>query len=94
MGIYDNFADAPNAIVKEGREITLKYERGANNTAIISWNIPAPAAGCGSDFQGAYDGIVITVTLRLQIICQLPHKTLHTIHMILLRMPIYMLVIK
>jgi len=61
MGIYDNFADTPNAIIKEGREITLKYERGANNTAILTWNIPAPAAGCGSDIPGAYDGIVITV---------------------------------
>ena len=48
MGIYDNFADTPNAIIKEGREITLKYERGANNTAILTWNIPAPAAGCFS----------------------------------------------
>lgn len=61
MGIYDNFADAPNAIVKEGREITLKFERGANNTAILTWNIPPPAAGCGSDIPAAYDGIVITV---------------------------------
>lgn len=64
MGIYDNFADAPNAIIKEGREITLKYERGANNTAIITWNIPAPATGCGSDVPGAYDGIVITVNSK------------------------------
>jgi hypothetical protein len=64
MGIYDNFADTPNAIIKEGREITLKYERGENNTAIITWNIPAPAAGCGADVPGAYDGIVITVNTK------------------------------
>lgn len=61
MGVYDGFADAPNQILREGREITLKFERGSNNTAILSWNIPAPTAGCGTDFQGAYDGIVITV---------------------------------
>jgi len=64
MGVYDGFADSPNQIVKEGREITLNFERGANNTGIITWNVPAPAAGCGSDAPGSYDGIVITVNSK------------------------------
>jgi hypothetical protein len=62
MGVYDGFADSPNQIIKEGREITINFERGANNTGIVTWNVPAPAAGCGSDAPGTYDGIVITVS--------------------------------
>lgn len=61
MGIYDKFGDTPNAIKKEGQEITLRYQRTSDTTARISWNIPSPVAGCGVN-QLAYDGIVVTVS--------------------------------
>lgn len=60
MGTFDRFKDSPNQIKIEGQEISLKFVRNGDGTATISWNIPAPAAGCAAD-QGAYDGIVITV---------------------------------
>lgn len=61
MGVYDQFADKPNQIKLEGQEITLTYQRTGDDTARISWNIPAPSAGCNSATQ-AYNGIVITVS--------------------------------
>lgn len=61
MAIFNGFADAPNQLKLEGQEITLKFVRNSDGTGVISWNIPAPAAGCGSGNLGAYDGIVITV---------------------------------
>lgn len=63
MGIYDRFADQPGLIKIEGQEITLKVVKNLiDGTATISWNIPAPAAGCSTDSQGVYDGIIITVS--------------------------------
>lgn len=63
MGIYDRFADAPSLIKIEGQEITLKVIKDTvAGTATLSWNIPAPAAGCAPGSSGAYDGIVITVS--------------------------------
>ena len=61
MGVFDKFADAPNQIKKEGQEITIRFQRTGPTTGRISWNIPAPAAGCAKDGSQAYDGIVITV---------------------------------
>lgn len=61
MSVYDNFADSPNQIRKEGQEITIKFQRTGENTARISWNIPPPAHGCSSD-NLAYDGIVVTIS--------------------------------
>jgi hypothetical protein len=63
MGVYDKFADSPNAIRIEGQEITLRFQRTSDTTGRISWNIPAPAAGCNADTQ-AYDGIVLTVASK------------------------------
>jgi hypothetical protein len=61
MGVFDKFADAPNQIKKEGQEITIRFQRTGPTTGRISWNIPAPAAGCAKDAAQAYDGIVITI---------------------------------
>jgi hypothetical protein len=57
---FEPYGDSPNQIRFEGQEIQLKLERTSPTTARISWNIPAPAAGCSADKQ-AYDGIVITL---------------------------------
>lgn len=63
MAIYDRFADSPDRIKIEGQEITLKFIKNLQDgTATISWNIPAPAAGCSSDMPGGYDGILITIS--------------------------------
>jgi hypothetical protein len=64
MGVYDKFADGPNQIKKEGQEITIRFQRTGPTTGRISWNIPAPAAGCGKDASRAYDGIVITINSK------------------------------
>lgn len=62
MGIFDRFADTPSIKV-EGQEITLKVIKDTvAGTATLSWNIPAPAAGCAPGSSGVYDGIVITVS--------------------------------
>jgi hypothetical protein len=63
MGRFDKFADAPNAIKIEGQEIELKFQRTSDTTGRITWNIPAPSAGCDSSNQ-AYDGCVITVASK------------------------------
>lgn len=63
MGVFDKFADAPNQIKKEGQEITIRFQRTGPTTGRISWNIPAPAAGCKAENQ-AYNGIVITVNSK------------------------------
>jgi len=60
MGTFDAFADAPNLIIQEGREITVTLDRTSATTGRISWNIPPPALGCTSENQ-AYGGIVITI---------------------------------
>ena len=60
MGTYDAFADAPNQIIQEGREITVTLDRTSATTGRVSWNIPPPALGCTSENQ-AYCGIVITI---------------------------------
>lgn len=60
MSIYDSFADKPNRIREEGQEITLKFSRIDDNTGKVTWNIPPTFKGCKGD--GAYDGIVITVS--------------------------------
>lgn len=64
MSIYSGFADAPNQILKEGAEITIKFIRNNDGSGVITWSIPSPAAGCAPNTQGAYDGIVITVDNR------------------------------
>lgn len=61
MGVFDKFADAPGQIKKEGQEIVIRFQRTGPTTGRISWNVPAPAAGCSKDGSQAYDGIVITV---------------------------------
>lgn len=61
MGVYQNYADKPGQIKLEGQEITLGFVRNNDGTGTITWNIPAPSAGCAPGTQGAYDGIVITV---------------------------------
>lgn len=63
MGVFDKFNDSPNQIKLEGQEISIKFQRTSNNTARISWTIPAPANGCNAANQ-AYDGIVITISSK------------------------------
>lgn len=60
MGRFDRFLDSPGRIKTEGQEISLVFQRTSDNTGILTWNIPAPSAGCDADSQ-AYNGIVITV---------------------------------
>lgn len=64
MGVFDKFADAPDQIKKEGQEITIRFQKTGPTTARISWNIPAPAAGCAVGASQAYNGIVITVNSK------------------------------
>lgn len=61
MSVFDRFADSPDGIRIEGQEITITFVRLGNGTARISWNIPAPRAGCDANTQ-SYDGFVITVS--------------------------------
>lgn len=61
MSVFDRFADSPDGIRIEGQEITISFVRLGNGTARISWNIPAPRAGCDSNTQ-SYDGFVVTVS--------------------------------
>lgn len=60
MGAYSNFADTPNAINKEGAEVTLSFTNNGDGTGTVTWNIPPPANGCNADTQ-AYNGILITI---------------------------------
>ena len=60
MSSFDIFTDAPGMLRAEASNITLKFDRTGPTTARISWNIPAPAAGCGADTR-AYNGIVVTI---------------------------------
>lgn len=64
MGTFDKYADTPGQIKKEGQEITVRFQRTGPTTGRITWNIPAPFAGCGPDAVQAYDGIVITVNSK------------------------------
>lgn len=60
MGTFDIKTESPGALRTESLNTSLKFERTGPNTGRVSWNIPTPAAGCGSDDQ-AYCGIVITL---------------------------------
>lgn len=60
MGTFDNYKDTPNAIINEGQEISIKFEKTSPTTGRISWNIPPSSMGCSSDDR-AYNGIVITL---------------------------------
>jgi hypothetical protein len=58
MGTFDSHGDVPGQIRIEGENITISFERTGDATGTLTWNIPAPAAGCTSENQ-AYNGIVI-----------------------------------
>lgn len=58
--LFDIRTDAPGLLRAESLKITLKFERTGPATGRISWNIPAPAAGCTAETQ-AYCGIIITL---------------------------------
>ena len=58
---YSKFLDTPNGIYIEGQEISLIFTRTSDTTGQLSWNIPAPMAGCTAGNQ-AYNGIVLTVS--------------------------------
>lgn len=60
MGTFDIKPDAPGQLRAESLNITLKFERTSSTTGRVSWNIPTPAAGCGSTDQ-AYCGIIVTI---------------------------------
>lgn len=57
---FDIRNDAPNLLRSESLNITLKFDRTSETTGRISWNIPAPAAGCTAETQ-AYCGILLTI---------------------------------
>ena len=58
MGTFDSHVDTPDQIRIEGENIVISFDRTGDSTGTITWNIPAPAAGCTSDNQ-AYTGFVI-----------------------------------
>ncbi|MCK9369654.1 hypothetical protein M0R04_07080 [Candidatus Dojkabacteria bacterium] len=60
MGQYDISTDAPGMLRAESLNISLKFDRTGPTTGRISWNVPAPAVGCGSLSQ-AYNGMIITI---------------------------------
>lgn len=61
MSVFGNYNDLSNQILREGQEISIKFQRNNDGTGTVSWNIPPPANGCTAESQ-AYDGIVITVS--------------------------------
>ena len=60
MGTIDSHVDAPDQIRQEGEEIEISFELTGSTTGLVSWTIPAPAAGCTAGNQ-AYCGIVIVL---------------------------------
>jgi hypothetical protein len=60
MSTYDIQLSAPGILRSEALNVTIKFDRTGPNTGRISWNIPAPAAGCDAETQ-AYCGIVLTL---------------------------------
>ncbi len=58
MGTFDSHVDTPDQIRIEGENIVISFERIDNTSGVITWTIPAPAAGCNADNQ-AYNGMVI-----------------------------------
>lgn len=60
MSIFESHADAPDQIREEGQEITLRYSKLEDGVGKLEWNIPPAQSGCKGN--GAYDGIVITVS--------------------------------
>ncbi len=71
MGQYDISTDAPGMLRAESLNISLKFDRTGPTTGRISWNIPAPATGCGSLSQ-AYNGMLITVDTTPTAIGKIP----------------------
>lgn len=62
MSIFQSHADKPNQIKEEGQEITLRFSRINDNVGKLTWNIPPSFKGCKGN--GAYNGIVITVSRK------------------------------
>lgn len=60
MSTFDIRPDAPGLLRAEAINVAIQFTRTGPTTARISWNIPAPAPGCGSDNQ-AYCGILVTL---------------------------------
>lgn len=60
MSSFDLRQDAPGLLRAESLNITLKFERTGATTGRVSWNVPAPAAGCTAENQ-AYYGMLVTI---------------------------------
>lgn len=60
MSTFDISTEAPGMLRAEAANMSIKLDRTGPTTARISWNIPAPAAGCAADDR-AYNGIVVTI---------------------------------
>jgi hypothetical protein len=60
MSAFDLSAATPGLLKTESLSITLNFHRLTPTTGRVSWNIPSPAAGCGSGSQ-AYCGMVIVI---------------------------------
>ena len=68
---FDIFTNAPELLRHEALNITLKFERTGPTTGRISWNIPAPAAGCKAGTQ-AYAGMVVTIDTTPSTVQKIP----------------------
>lgn len=71
MGTFDIRQDAPGLLRAESLNITLKFDRTGPTTGRVSWNIPAPAAGCTAETQ-AYNGMLVTLDTTQTAVDKLP----------------------
>lgn len=64
MGNFNSFADVALQLQKEGETISITFEQGIPTTGqgTVSWDIPAPAAGCESGQPGVYSGMVVLLS--------------------------------
>jgi hypothetical protein len=73
MSTFDISTEAPGMLRAEAANMSIKFDKTSPTTARISWNIPAPAAGCAADSR-AYNGIVVTIDTTPTNASKLPAK--------------------
>lgn len=71
MSSFDINQSAPGVLRAEALNVSVKFERTGPTTGRISWNIPAPAAGCTAENQ-AYCGILVTLDTTAATINKVP----------------------
>jgi len=64
MGTFDQFSDITGQLQREGETITLTFAQGLPVTGqgTVTWNIPAPSAGCEAGSDGFYCGMVVLLS--------------------------------